>query len=136
MDGDTVNGAAKCTYSGGGKRNGSVQVSTVLFRKRAGRGRIHDESDGGQPAPCEVQPPPRDGHQRLRQQYRGPAKFGHGRTIWSRWDEGDGVTWMFDGKQVPGANVSTKFDMGGKPICTFVGDDHRGNVYAHGSACI
>ena len=44
-------------------------------------------------------------------------------------DEGDGVVWLFDSKQVSGPSVATQFEIGGKPACSVVGETITGETF-------
>ena len=47
----------------------------------------------------------------------------------SKTDEGDGVVWLLDGKQVPGAAAAASFEIGGKPSCTYTGETITGEAF-------
>lgn len=130
VDGDTVNGAARCSYSGGGKRSGSIQVSTPNY---SGNPLIR----GGFTLNLMAVSPRRVKSSRRRALVTSISvtnssvlqTLSVGTHSLVKVDEGDGITWMFDSKQVPSSNVATKFELGGKPTCTFVGETITGETF-------
>lgn len=130
VDGDTVNGAAKCSYSGGGKRSGSLQVSTPSY---SGNPLIK----GGFNLSLAAVSPRRVKSSRRRVMVTGVnvtnstalQSLTIGTHSLVKMDEGDSVMWMFDSKQVPSSNVATQFEMGGKPSCTFIGETISGETF-------
>ena len=130
VEGETVNGAAKCSYSGGGKRSGSIQVATPNY---SGNPLIK----GGFTLNLAAVSPRRTKSSRRRAAVTSISvsnstalqSLSVGTHNLVKVDEGDGVTWMFDSKQVPSSNVSTKFEIGGKPTCTFMGETINGESF-------
>lgn len=130
VNGETVKGAAKCSYIGGGKRSGSVQISTPPY---SGSPLVK----GGFTLTLQAVSPRRvkSNRRRVLVTNVSPSNTAALQTLsvgthsLVKVDEGDGVTWMFDSKQVPSANVATKFEMGGKPTCTFMGETITGESF-------
>ena len=130
VNGEMVKGAAKCNYIGGNKRNGSIQVSTPPY---SGSPLVK----GGFTLTLQAVSPRRIKSNRRRVLVTNVSpgntaalqNLSIGTHSLIKVDEGDGVTWMFDSKQVPGANVATKFEMGGKPTCTFMGETITGESF-------
>ena len=130
VEGETVNGAAKCSYSGGGKRSGSIQVATPNY---SGNPLIK----GGFTLNLAAVSPRRTKSSRRRAAVTSISvsnstalqSLSVGTHNLVKVDEGDGVIWMFDSKQVPSSNVSTKFEIGGKPTCTFMGETINGESF-------
>lgn len=131
VNGETINNSgAKCTYIGGGKRSGSVQISTPPY---SGSPLVK----GGFTLALQAVSPRRVKSNRRRVLVTNVSPINSaalqtlsvGTHSLVKVDEGDGVTWMFDSKQVPSANVVTKFEMGGKPTCTFMGETITGESF-------
>lgn len=130
VNGEPVKGAARCTYTGGGKRHGSLQVSLPPY---SGSALVR----GGFNLTLQAVSPRRVKSSRRRVLVTNVSPINStalqtlsvGTHSLVKVDEGDGVTWMFDSKQVPSANVATKFEMGGKPTCTFMGETIAGESF-------
>lgn len=130
VDGNTINGAAQCKNSGGGKRSGSVQVTTPTY---TGNPLIR----GGFTLELAAVSPRRVKSSRRRAKVTKISVINStvlqslsvGTHSLVKVDEGDGITWMFDSKQVPSSNVTTGFELGGKPTCTFVGETINGEAF-------
>lgn len=130
VDGETVEGAAKCTFTGGGKKNGSIQVSTPHY---SGSSLVN----GGFTLTLQAISPRRikSGRRRALVTNISPSNtaaltsLSVGTHTLVKSDEGDGVTWLFDSKQVTNASVTTKFEIGGKPSCTFMGETITGESF-------
>lgn len=130
VDGEPVKGAAKCTYTGGGKRNGSLQVSTPSY---SGSPLVR----GGFNLTLQAVSPRRIKSNRRRILVTNVSAINSaalqslsvGTHSLTKVDEGDGVKWMFDSERKPSANVPTKFEMGGRPTCTFMGETVTGESF-------
>lgn len=130
VNGETVKGAAKCSYVGGGKRSGSVQIATPPY---SGSPLVK----GGFTLTLQAVSPRRvkSNRRRVLVTNVSPSNTAALQTLsvgthsLVKVDEGNGVTWMFDSKQVPSANVATRFEMGGKPTCTFMGETVTGESF-------
>lgn len=130
VEGDTVNGAARCSCSGGGKHSGSVQVTTPNY---TGNPLIR----GGFTLNLTAVSPRRVKSSRRRAMVTGISvtnssalqSLSIGTHSLVKVDEGDGIMWMFDGKQVSSSNVTTGFELGGRPVCTFVGETISGETF-------
>ena len=130
VDGETVQGAAKCTYSGGGKKRGSIQVTTPAY---SGSPLVK----GGFALQLQAVSPRRIKSARRRALVTrltpinptAMTTLSVGPHTLVKTEEGNDVLWIFDGKQVPGPSVNTHFEIGGKPICTYVGETITGESF-------
>ena len=130
VDGETIPGAAKCTFSGGKKKRGSIQVQTPAY---SGSPLVK----GGFTLTLEAVSPRRVKSSRRRALVTkiSPANttaltsLTVGTHTLSKTDEGDGVVWLLDGKQVPGAAAAASFEIGGKPSCTYTGETITGEAF-------
>ncbi len=130
VDGETVKGAPKCNFSGGNKKMGSITVTAPPYSGSA-------LVKGGFALELQAVSPRRVKSNRRRVMVTriSPVNTGAlqnlsiGTHSLSKSDDGDGVTWMLDGKQVPSAAAATKFEIGGKPTCTYSGETITGESF-------
>lgn len=130
VNGETVEGTAKCSYSGGGRKSGSLQVSTPPYT-----GNPLVRSSFTLTLQAVSQRRIKSAGRRALVTNIAPGNVGTlvtlsvGTHTLVKSDEGDSVVWLFDGKQVPSASVSTGFEIGGKPVCTIMGETITGNDF-------
>lgn len=130
VDGETVQGAAKCTYSGGGKKRGSIQVTTPAY---SGSPLVK----GGFALQLQAVSPRRVKSSSRRAMVTNLAPLNTaaltslsiGTHTLTKTEEGSEIIWVLDGKQVPGASCATSFEIGGKPACTFIGETITGESF-------
>jgi hypothetical protein len=132
VEGDEISGTTGCKYSGGGGKNGNLQVATPFYTGSA-------LVKGGfsltlqAVSPRKIKSPRRRIHV-VKLSATNPSALVNlqvGTHILTRMDDGDGVVWLFDGKQVPGPNVTTDFTLAGKTQCTYIGETLDGKDFTH-----
>lgn len=130
VDGETVQGTAKGDFSGNGKKQGSFQVTTPPY---TGTPLVN----GGFILQLQAVSPRRIKSARRRALVTrltpinptAMTTLSVGPHTLVKTEEGNDVLWIFDGKQVPGPSVNTHFEIGGKPICTYVGETITGESF-------
>ena len=130
VDGEMVQGAAKCNYSGGGKKRGSIQVSTPAY---SGSPLVK----GGFALQLQAVTPRRVKSARRRalvtsispSNTAALTSLSIGTHTLVKSEEGNEIIWVLDGKQVPSPSAATKFEIGGKPTCTFIGETITGESF-------
>lgn len=130
VDGEMVQGAAKCNYSGGGKKRGSIQVSTPAY---SGSPLVK----GGFALQLQAVSPRRVKSNRRRalvtnispSNTAALTSLSIGTHTLVKSEEGNDIIWVMDGKQVSSPSVTTNFEIGGKPVCIFVGETITGESF-------
>ncbi len=130
VDGEMVQGAAKCNYSGGGKKRGSIQVSTPAY---SGSPLVK----GGFALQLQAVTPRRVKSNRRRalvttispSNTAALTSLSIGTHTLVKSEEGNEIIWVLDGKQIPSPSAATNFEIGGKPTCTFIGETITGESF-------
>lgn len=128
VDGETVTGAARCQFSGGGKKTGSIHVESPAYT-------TNPLVKGGFKLELEAVSPRRVKSSKRRVKVvsitpvNTPAvqTLSVGTHTLAKVVE-DQILWMYDGKQMPNARVSAGFEMGGKPNCSYIGETPDDNA--------
>ena len=130
VDGEMVQGAAKCNFNGGGKKRGSLQVSTPTY---SGSPLVK----GGFALQLQAVTPRRVKSARRRalvtaispSNTAALSSLSIGTHTLVKSEEGSDIIWVLDGKQIPSPSAATNFEIGGKPTCTFIGETITGESF-------
>ena len=130
VDGNPVKGAAKFKYTGGGKRNGTIHISLPSYPDNSMvKGGFNLNVTAASPRRV------KSANRRVMVTKLSPINPAALQTLsvtthnLVKVDEGDGVVWLFDTKQVASPNVTTQFEIGGKPMSTVVGETITGETF-------
>ena len=130
VNGDVVQGLAKCTFTGSGKKQGSLLVNTPPY---SGSPLVK----GGFTLRLQAVSPRRLKSARRRAlvtqvipvNAAALTSLSIGTHTMTRSEESGEVFWTFDGKPIPGPSAPAKFEIGGKPSCVFVGETITGDSF-------
>ena len=130
VNGDVVQGAAKCTFTGGGKKQGTLLITTPPY---SGSPLVK----GGFNLRLQAVSPRRLKSARRRALVTQVipvnastlSSLSIGTHTMTRSEESGEVFWAFDGKPIHGPSAPSSFEIGGKPSCVFVGDTITGDSF-------
>ena len=130
VDGELIPGNATCKFTGGGKKTGSLKITSPNYA-------ASPLVTGGVTLTLQAVSPRRtkSSRRRMRVTKVSPANTTALQSMQivshtlAKTEDMDGVIWMYDGQQIPSASAAPAFEIGSKPDFTYMGTAQTGEEF-------